>query len=142
MKQTKTRLLFLAAALLISAAVASVTTSCKKEPGEGGSSKITGKVYTREYNPDFTYLLGEYWAADVDVFIIYGDGVTYNDRVRTGPGGDFEFPYLRPGKYRIYVYSADSTLTASSGTVAVYRDAEISKNRQTVDAGTIVVLDN
>ncbi len=141
MKKTKTKLRMLVAVLLIIAGT-SITTSCKKEPGEGGSSKITGKVYTREYNPDFTYLLGEYWAADVDVFIIYGDGITYNDRVRTGPGGDFEFPYLRPGKYRLYVYSADSTLTAPSGTVAIFRDMEISKNRQTVDAGTIVVLDN
>jgi hypothetical protein len=119
-----------------------IAASCSKEPGDGGSSKITGKVYIREYNPNFTFLIAEYWAADMDVYIIYGDGVTSNDRLRTGPDGDFEFPYLRPGKYRIYVYSADSTMTSPSGNIAVYRDAEITKNKQSVDAGTIVVLKN
>ena len=116
--------------------------SCTKDPGEGGSSKIIGKVYVREYTPGFTFLLSEYWAQDMDIYIIYGDGVTYNERIRTGPNGDFEFPYLRKGKYRIYVYSADSTLTSPSGTVAIYSDAEITKNRQTVDVGTIVTLKN
>lgn len=118
------------------------TSSCSKEPGEGGSSKITGKVYIREYDPYFLFLITEYWASDMDIYIIYGDGVTYNDRIRTGPGGDFEFPYLRPGKYRIYVYSADSTMTSPSGTIAVYCDAEITKNKQTVDVGTIIALKN
>jgi hypothetical protein len=118
------------------------TTSCSKESGEGGSSKITGKVYVREYSPDFTYLIAQYWAGDLDVYIIYGDGVTSDDRVRTGPDGDFEFPYLRPGKYRIYIYSADSTMVSPSGNIAIYRDAEITKNKQTVDVGTIVTLKN
>ena len=127
-------------AIVLAAGFLSV--SCTKEPGEGGSSKIIGKVYVREYTPSFTFLLAEYWAQDMDIYIIYGDGVTFNERIRTGPDGDFEFPYLRKGKYRIYVYSADSTMTSPSGTVAVYRDVEITKNRQTVDAGTIVTLKN
>ena len=116
--------------------------SCSKEPGEGGSSKITGKVYVREYDPYFLFLITEYYASDEDVYIIYGDGVTPNDRIRTGPDGDFEFPYLRPGRYRIYVYSDDSTMTSPSGTIAVYRDAEIDRNKQTIDVGTILILKN
>lgn len=114
--------------------------SCTKEPGEGGTSKIIGKVYVREYSPAFTYLLGEYWAADEEVFLIYGDGVTYDERIWTGPDGDFEFPYLRKGKYQIYIYSDDSTMTAPSGTVAVFRDVEITKNGETVDVGTINIV--
>jgi hypothetical protein len=116
--------------------------SCTKDPGEGGTSKITGKVYIREYNADFTYLIGQYWGSDADVYIIYGDGVTPSDRIRSGPDGDFEFPYLRKGKYRIYVYSADSTMASPSGTIVVYRDIEVTKNKQTVDAGTITALKN
>jgi hypothetical protein len=116
--------------------------SCTKDPGEGGTSKIMGKVYIREYNADFTYLIGQYWGSDADVYIIYGDGVTPSNRIRSGPDGDFEFPYLRKGKYRIYVYSADSTMTSPSGTIAVYRDIEITKNKQTLDAGTITTLKN
>jgi hypothetical protein len=116
--------------------------SCSKDPGEGGSSKIVGKVYVYEYNYNFTSLLAEYWASDMDIYIIYGDGVTYNDRIRTGPDGDFEFPYLRKGTYRIYVYSADSSMTSASGTVAVYKEIKITKNKQTVNADTIFVLKN
>jgi hypothetical protein len=119
-----------------------LASSCTKDPGEGGTSKITGKVYMREYNADFSYLIGQYWAADMDVYIIYGDGVTPSDRIRSGPDGDFEFPYLHKGKYRIYVYSADSTMTTPSGTIAIYRDIEITKNKQALDAGTITALKN
>jgi hypothetical protein len=119
-----------------------IASSCSKEPGDGGSSKITGKVYVREYDPYFTFLITEYFASDEDIYIIYGDGVTNDDRIKTGPDGDFEFPYLRPGKYRLYVYSADSTMASQSGDIAVYRDAEITKNKQTVDVGTIVILKN
>jgi hypothetical protein len=116
--------------------------ACKKEPGEGGSSKIIGKVYTRDYDPYFTFLEAEYWASDEDVYIIFGDGATGDFRVRTGPGGDFEFPYLRKGNYQIYVYSDDSTMTSQSGKVAVFKNVEITKNKQTVDVGTIVILKN
>ncbi len=116
--------------------------SCTKDPGEGGSSKIIGKVYVYEYNYNFTTLLSEYWASDYDVYIIYGDGITYNDRIRTGPDGDFEFPYLRKGTYRIYVYSADSAMTSASGSVAIYKEVKITKNKQTVSADTIFVLKN
>jgi hypothetical protein len=114
-------------------------TSCSKEPGDGGNSAITGKVLVHHYNYDFTVLLDEYWAADQDVYIIYGDGATDNDRVRAGPEGDFKFSYLRKGNYQIYVYSDDSTMTTASGTIALYRNVEITKNKQTMDAGTIVI---
>ena len=119
-----------------------ILSSCKKEPGEGGNSTITGRIYTREYDLYFTFLLAEYWAADEDLYIIYGDVVTSNDRVRTGPNGDFVFPYLRKGHYRVYVYSGDSTMTSQSGKVTLFRDVEITKNRQTIDVGTIVILKN
>lgn len=128
--------------ILLNLSLLTLCSSCSKEPGEGGSSKITGKVSIRFYNSNFSYLLDEYWAADEDLYIIYGNGVTYNERIRTGPNGDFVFNYLRPGKYRIYAYSADSTMTSPSGKIAVYRDVEITKNKQAVDAGTIAILKN
>lgn len=133
---------YLASFLLTLGCMATIVSSCSKDPGTGGSSTITGKVYVKEYNPDFTYLLSEYWGADVEVFLIFGDGITYNERIWTGPDGDFEFRYMRKGSYRIYVYSKDSTMNAPSGTIAVYRDVEITENGQIVDAGTITVFDN
>jgi hypothetical protein len=128
--------------VLVLAAAPGILTSCAKDPGEGGNSSITGKVLVHQYNYDFTVLLDEYWAADADVYIIYGDGVTDDDRLRAGPDGDFRFQFLRKGNYQIYVYSDDSTMTSASGTIALYRNVEITKNKQTVDAGTIVICKN
>ena len=116
--------------------------SCEKEPGEGGNSTITGKIYVREYNKDFSELKAEYYGADEDIYIIYGDGTVPDDDLKTGPDGDFSFQYLRPGTYTLYAYSADSTGLSASGTVPVYLTVEITEKKQTVDAGTIVILKN
>ena len=120
----------------------SIISSCKKDPGEGGNSAISGKVYIREYNKSFTTLVAEYYAPDEDIYIIYGDGTSSDDHLKTGPNGDFIFRYLRPGKYTLYAYSADSAGTSASGTVPVYMNVEITKKNQTIDAGTIIILKN
>ena len=116
--------------------------SCQKDPGEGGNSSITGKVFLRNYNSSFTTLQSEYYDPDEYVYIVYGEGPAPDDRVKTGPDGDFDFKYLRKGTYTLYVYSDDSTGNSASGTVAVYKTVTITKNRQTVDAGTITILKN
>jgi hypothetical protein len=119
-----------------------LASSCEKDPGEGGNSAITGKVYIREYNKSFTTVVAEYYAPDEDVYIIYGDGTSSDNDLKTGPNGDFIFRYLRPGKYTLYAYSADSAGTSASGTIPVYLDVEITKKKQTIDAGTIIILKN
>ncbi len=58
-------------------------------------------------NPD-TYAT-EYPAPDEDVWIVYGNNVSPDERVRTNYDGEFEFQFLRPGEYTIYVYSRDTT---------------------------------
>jgi hypothetical protein len=88
--------------------------SCSKEAGDGGNSTIYGKVTAWDYNAEFTNLKGIYPAADEEVFIIYGDDFSYSERIRTNYEGIYEFKYLRPGDYTIYVYSKDSTLTLPS----------------------------
>jgi len=119
-----------------------LASSCEKDPGEGGNSSISGKVYVREYNKSFTTLDAEYFAPDEDIYIIYGDGTSSNDDLKTGPNGDFIFRYLRPGKYTLYAYSADSAGTSASGMIPVYVDVEITEKNQTIDAGTIIILKN
>ena len=64
-----------------------IFSACKKEAGEGGNSSIYGKVYARDYNATYTVLQDEYYAQDVDVFIIYGDEQTYSDKVSTNYDG-------------------------------------------------------
>ncbi|OFY86053.1 MAG: hypothetical protein A3F72_19415 [Bacteroidetes bacterium RIFCSPLOWO2_12_FULL_35_15] len=136
---------------IISITSAIVTVSCKKTAGEGGNSNIQGKIHTKNYNSNFSALLNEYPGADVDVYIIYGDEVSYGDKIKSGPDGVFEFQYLRKGSYKLYVYSKDSVGTVSppysvlnpnlnAPKIAVFKNVEISKKKEKVDAGTIEIF--
>ena len=108
--------------------------SCEKDAGEGGNSSIRGYVHVIDYNSTFLVVQGEYPGANEYVYIIYGNDVSYGDRIRTSPDGTFEFKYLREGKYTVYVYQDDTTL---SGQSVVSRNVEINSKKQTVDLGTI-----
>ncbi len=137
--------------ILILAVAASVITSCKKPAGEGGNSSIQGKIWARNNRPDFGALYGQGPGADVDVYIIYGDDATYGNKVKSGPDGVYEFQYLRKGSYKIYAYSQDSVATVATPpysplnpnlhapNMAVIKTVEITKRKQTVDAGTMII---
>jgi len=116
-----------------------LATSCKKEPGEGGNSSITGYIHVTDYNSTFLIVQGEYDGADEEVHLIYGDDISYSERIRSGPDGRFEFKYLREGDYKVYVYSEDTTL---SGRSVVMKEVEITKKKETVDAGTFEIKKN
>lgn len=108
--------------------------SCSKEAGDGGNSTIYGKIIAYNYNAEFTYLKGIYPAADEDVYLVYGEDRSYSQRIRSNYNGVYEFKYLRPGDYTIYVYSKDSTLTLASGIYPVIKNVTITEKRQTVEA--------
>lgn len=112
--------------------------SCKKTAGEGGNSTITGYVLVEEWNSTFTIhdSANDHPGADEDVYIVYGNDITYGNKVKTSPAGIFEFKYLRPGSYTVYVYSKDPN---PSGKVAIERKVEITGKKQTVNTGTITV---
>jgi len=122
--------------------------SCKKDPGSGGTSTVKGKVWVRQYDPGFSAVLSQYAGADQTVYIIYGDEVNYGATQKANYNGEFEFQYLRNGKYKIYIYSADSAGTVGppanplAPKKAIVKEVEITKRKQTVDAGTLVVLKN
>ncbi|MFM7823961.1 MAG: hypothetical protein ACKPB3_09335 [Bacteroidota bacterium] len=109
----------------------SMFTSCEKGPGEGGTSSIVGSVEVDDFQN------GEiYPGVDEDVYLIYGDDITYSERIKSSFDGRFQFNYLREGSYTIYVYS--DTLTAS-GTTAVSKSIEITGRKQEVNAGTFQI---
>jgi hypothetical protein len=116
--------------------------SCEKEPGPGGTSSVYGYVHVSEYNANWLILMGEYDGADEDVYIIYGDDISYGDRLRAGPDGKFEFKYLREGKYKVYVYTEDSSQHGLHSKIPVMKEVEITKNHQRVDAGTFEIRRN
>lgn len=113
--------------------------SCEKSPGEGGNATITGSVWVRNYNSTFTSFLNEYAGMKEDVFIVYGDNVGYDDKVETDYLGYYRFNYLRPGKYTIYVFSEDSTLTSPDGKIAIIKEVQITESNQVLTAPQIVI---
>jgi outer membrane lipoprotein-sorting protein len=139
---TKEKLLFIMKNGLLICGVAmllAVVSGCSKGPGEGGNSTITGYVHVTDYNATFVIVQGEYPGANEYVYLIYGDDISYGDRVRTTYDGRFEFKYLREGKYKVYVYSEDSTL---SGQSVVVKEVEITSKKQTIDVGRIDIKKN
>jgi hypothetical protein len=120
--------------------VSTLFSGCKKEEGEGGRASIKGKIYARYYNNAFTVLLSQGYVTEEDVYIIYGDNPSSGNRTRTSYDGSFEFNYLQKGKYRILVYSKDSTLQAIPNKIPVLADVEITERKQVVALQDIVVF--
>lgn len=114
--------------------------SCKRGPGEGGSSTIKGKVYRYKYNANFSAILDSGYTDKEDVFIIYGDDVTFGNDQKTNYDGTYEFKYLRKGKYKIFAYENDSSKYPNTGNKPVLLDVEITKNKQTVEVPDLIII--
>lgn len=128
--------------LLVAGLSILLSISCKKGPGEGGSSSIGGKVLVYDYNGNFPDLDTTYYKAEEDVYIVYGDGDTYNDRYKTSFDGSFEFKYLRKGNYKLFVYSDDSTGLSPSGKITVIKSIDIDKNKESYTLPDFVIVKN
>jgi hypothetical protein len=116
-------------------------TACEKEEGMGGTSTITGKVMVREYNGNFSYLIGEYYAGDQDVYIIYGSDSVYSDKFTTSYDGTYRFEYLREGSYKVFAYSLDSAAYPLDKKIEVMKEVTITGKDQVVQVEDIIVLD-
>jgi hypothetical protein len=137
-------ILFLAATLLFG------FNGCKKYEGEGGRSKITGKLTINEklYINGILSQTVSYSGATEDVYIVYGtqDSI-FDDKVECNHDGTFSFDYLFPGTYTIFAYN-EIFNTGNSVTnndddyytkVPVKYTVELGKN-ETVNLGEIIVL--
>lgn len=120
-------------------------TGCKKEEGEGGLASIQGKVVTDLRLVPSNASTYQYSRAGVDeeVYIIFGDNVGPDERVWTNHKGEFAFYNLRPGKYTLYVYSADTTGAAQSNPdrMPIVREVRIEGRKDEVNTGTITIYD-
>jgi hypothetical protein len=139
LEKMKNKLLIFSCFFILAAIV-----SCKKGAGEGGNSSIHGYISVIKYDAFLTDTLVIYGGYDEDVYIIYGEDISYGDRIRSGPDGNFEFKYLREGKYKIYVYSEDTLPPGVKDSVPnkfpVMKDIEITQKNQDVDAGTFEII--
>ena len=116
--------------LSLAAAAMLLISSCAKPEGEGGTSTIQGKVYAYDYNGSGV-LQEEFYAADENVYIIYGDEDNYyDDRYETSFDGSYRFQYLRPGTYTVFVYS--DCVSCPSGIEAISQTVEITGNNEDI----------
>jgi hypothetical protein len=113
--------------------------SCKKEPGPGGKSTIYGKVLVKDYNATFTVLEETYYGPEIWVYLIYGDNRDYSDRIQTNYDGTWEFRYLYPGTYHVYVYSKDSTLQTNAS-VPVITEVVVPDKKQDIEVPDLVIF--
>ncbi|MBA3704507.1 MAG: hypothetical protein H0W84_00980 [Bacteroidetes bacterium] len=114
-------------------------TACKKGPGEGGNSSVTGYVLATDFDEKTSDTLRIKSAEDTDVYIKYGEGYGYDSKTKTDPNGRFEFKYLRKGSYKIYVYSEILPVSKTSPQEAVIKSIEITEKKKTFDLGTIEI---
>lgn len=119
--------------LLLTLLTAIVFNACRKDPGQGGGATIKGTLYVKNFHsPEVPYASDDY-ASDEKIYILYGDKNAPDDDVRTGLNGEFEFTYLRKGKYKVYTYSLDPTTLSDDNSIAVVKEIEVTKNNQVIN---------
>lgn len=109
--------------------------SCKKEEGEGGQARILGKVYSYDVNKSMQHTDSGY-IADARVFISYGtDGMVDKD-TRTSFDGSFEFKWLQPGDYTVWVVGQCDTCNAGQSIDSVH--VKIAEKKQSVGTRDLI----
>lgn len=126
--------------IIIIGVIVLLLSACAKE-GKGGAATIEGKVKVRLIKETTLDTLTTFDAQDEDVYIIYGDNLTFDDDVKTTYNGNFKFDYLYKGDYTVYVYSECTFLIDScpNETEAILETITIDKARQEIDLGEIVI---
>jgi outer membrane lipoprotein-sorting protein len=124
----------------------SILISCKKDAGDGGNSSINGKVNKdiRAVLTNAATLQRTVPAADQEVYIVYGEHVSPDDKVQTNYDGEFEFLYLRPGKYKVYTFSKDTNsvaVTWDERHMVILDEVEIADKKQDVKMDDMTIYD-
>ena len=109
--------------------IALVFSSCEKEVGSGGTSKITGKVFGYDINSSGVVLDSAY-IGDVRVYLSYGDHSWPDEDERTSYTGDYAFQGLQKGKYRVFVFT--KCVTCPFDQASIVKEVEITKNGETI----------
>lgn len=112
---------------------------CNKSPGLGGKAAIKGKLTGRFYSDkQLTMLVGQSSLGDENVYIIYGnDHTDYDDNLSTSYDGSFEFKYLRPGKYVVFMY--ENCYPCASLQQEKLFEVDITSHDQVVDLGEVIL---
>ena len=126
-------------------ALTAVLSACTKDPGTGGAGTISGTIL-KEYRVVLTSPLTFQYivpAADVEVYIVYGEHLSPDDKVMTDYEGNFEFRNLRKGKYTVYTYSRDTTglNTTDPMKMVVLKEVELTDNDDHAVVSDLTIYD-
>ena len=136
--------------LLVFAVLALSFSGCKKYEGQGGRSKITGKLTVNEK----LYINGalaqtvSYPGATEDIYIVYGtqDSI-FDDKVECNYDGNFSFNYLFPGTYTVFAYNevfhTGNSITNNDDDYYTKEPVKFTVNigkNETIDLGEITVI--
>jgi len=117
-----------------------VFSGCQKEAGIGGFAKVSGVIWVEDWNASFTTIQSTYAAMDEDVYLIFGDELTYGADEKTNYNGAFSFKYLYPGKYKVYAYSDRLETPGNTSKVEpIIIEFEITEKKQDLKLDTIVI---
>jgi hypothetical protein len=116
--------------------------SCEQQEGEGGLNTIEGYVYIQNLSPTLHKIGTPYPAVDEDVFIKYGNSITIDDDEPTSDNGYFEFKFLTPGDYSLFVKSDDTVLFNNQQDIIISRTVNFSKKEQIASLDTIFIYNH
>ena len=121
-------------------AMAVVLSGCTKYPGTGGKASVKGSITVKAYN-NLGVLEGSFPGTDYKVHITYGnDDNNIDDEIDSSHDGSFEFEHLRPGIYKVFLYSDHiQNFDVKRDSVILY-EVEITEKDQELDLGEIVVV--
>ena len=108
-------------------------TSCEKNPGEGGSSAIEGKViyFTTSYNTQTQQNDTHFYPkSNKDVYIIYSgdENEMYDDNFETDWQGRYRFDFLRKGEYTIFTYVDSIVVNEVTYDYPIFQKIEVKNN--------------
>jgi hypothetical protein len=130
--------------LSIAIGAALLFSQCQKEAGDGGLATIKG-VVTKEFRAVLNNPLNavQLPAKDQEVYIVYGDNISPDDKIVTNYEGAFSFTGLRKGDYTIYTYSQDTAATATAvlSNVAIIAKVKITERDQVKQIDPLVVYE-
>ena len=108
---------------------------------DDGEAAIRGVVEKIKYDKDSSWpnLVVEYvdFAHEHEVYLTYGNHVSYDERVRTSHDGSFEFRDLIPGNYKVFLYSEDVTKVTEHEVLLF--EVSIEEPDQVEDLGVITI---
>lgn len=106
-----------------------------------GSASIKGRVFLINYFNSSEYpnliVKDTSLAQDHEIYIIYGNHATFDDRIRTSYDGTFYFGNLIKGNYKVFLYSED--ITGKTEDIVIMNDVVITSEFEEVDLGDIYI---